>query len=194
VAFLAHALGSPAGVRLVGLYGLEHLGPGGTVWVDPAAAPWQPVIDQVVAEAERRVPPGVHIEPKGLTVTLHWRHAPESSDWVAEFAAGQVAARGLTAHGSRMSIELGPPLAIDKGTVVRTLAAGWRAVAAFGDDVGDLPAFAALGELAADGVAVARVAAVDPESPPEVAAAADLVVPGAPGALALLELLARAVG
>ena len=45
-------------------------------------------------------------------------------------------------------------------------------------------------ELAAAGVAVARVAVVDAESPPEVAAAADLVVQGPPGALALLQLLA----
>jgi trehalose 6-phosphate phosphatase len=194
VAFLRQVLGPPTGVRLVGLYGLEQIGPDGARTVDPAAQPWAAVIAEVVPVAQREAPPGVHVEPKGLTVTLHWRHAPEASEWVEAFAARQVAERGLRAHGSRLSVELGPPLDIDKGTVVRSLTPGLRAVAAFGDDVGDLPAFAALGELAAAGVAVARVAVVDAESPPEVATGADLLVEGAPGALALLEQLARVAG
>ena len=70
-----------------------------------------------------------------------------------------------------------------------------RALAAFGDDVGDLPAFAALEALrAANGPPrlVVRVAAVDTESPGAVAAAADLSVPGARGAVALLRELADA--
>jgi len=68
-----------------------------------------------------------------------------------------------------------------------------RAVAVFGDDVGDLPAFAAAAEMAGRGVTVVRVASVDRESAPEVAAGADVVVEGPTGARALLEQLARAV-
>ena len=94
--------------------------------------------------------------------------------------------------------ELRPPLDVDKGTVVRGLVAEHaaqaeplRAAAAFGDDVGDLPAFAALvgATDAADADApltAVRVAAVDTESPAAVAAAADLTVAGAAGAVALL--------
>jgi hypothetical protein len=41
---------------------------------------------------------------------------------------------------------------------------------------------------------VVRVAVVDDESPPQVAAAADLTVAGATGAVALLHELARAAG
>ncbi|HEX3947344.1 MAG TPA: hypothetical protein VHW47_06540, partial [Acidimicrobiales bacterium] len=82
----------------------------------------------------------------------------------------------------------------DKGTVVRRLAAGWSAAACFGDDLGDLPAFRALDQLAADGVAVARVAVVDADGPPEVAAAADLVVEGPGGVVALLRELLRPAG
>ena len=92
---------------------------------------------------------------------------------------------------------------MDKGTVVRALVAEHdaraeplRAAAAFGDDIGDLPAFAALGELApprrARRCTVVRVAAVDTESPAAVADAADLTVPGATGAVALLRALADA--
>jgi trehalose 6-phosphate phosphatase len=68
-----------------------------------------------------------------------------------------------------------------------------RAVAVFGDDLGDLPAFEAVADLGATGVAMARVAVVDAESDDRVAACADLVVDGPAGAVTLLEQLAAAV-
>ena len=74
--------------------------------------------------------------------------------------------------------------------------APFLAAAAFGDDVGDLPAFAALASLrvpAGPLRTAVRVAAVDPESPAAVAEAADLTVPGATGAVAVLRSLADAV-
>jgi trehalose 6-phosphate phosphatase len=198
-AFLAEVLGSPPGVTLAGLYGLERALHG------PAHDTWAAVIDEVVAEARAGAPEGVYVEPKGLTVTLHWRRAPQHEDWVLAFAERQRAARGLKVVQGRHERELRPPIDVDKGTVVRALvaehdahAAPLRAAAAFGDDVGDLPAFAALAELeaqrAADGspIGVVRVAAVDTESPASVAAAADLSVPGAVGAVALLRALADA--
>jgi trehalose 6-phosphate phosphatase len=194
VSFLSEVLDAPPGVRLVGLYGLEWIGPDGSRSVAPGAAPWESVITEVVRQATGEAPPGVHVEPKRLTVTLHWRHAPESRPWVEDFTRSQVKAHHLTAHPSRESIELGPPLTVDKGTVVHSLAEGMHAVVAFGDDVGDLPAFDALTALAARGVAVARVAVVDAESPPEVVARADVVVQGAPGAVVLLEQLLEALG
>jgi len=186
-AFLSEVLGAPAGVRLVGLYGLElELGAGG-------AEPWTSVMVDVVQEALVQAPEGVYVEPKGLTVTIHWRHAPEARPWVTSFAGRQHEQRGLQVHPGRMELELRPPLDVDKGTVVRRLAAehpgALGAVAVFGDDIGDLPAFAAVGEVGAD--TVVRVAVVDNESPPEVAAAAELTVAAATGAVALLEELAR---
>ncbi len=97
--------------------------------------------------------------------------------------------RGFAVHPGRMELELRPPLHVDKGTVVRALAAEHAGRCArrrvFGDDIGDLPAFAAVGNLGAEGEAVGavRVAAVDDESPAEVAAPADVTVPGASGAV-----------
>ena len=69
-------------------------------------------------------------------------------------------------------------------------------VAAFGDDIGDLPAFVAVSQLGTPThpVGAVRVAAVDQESPSAVAAEADLTVPGAAGSVALLRQLAAAVG
>jgi len=192
-AFLRRVLGAPAGVELVGLYGLERaLGP------SAEAARWGAVVDDVVAEAEAAAPEGVYVEPKGLTVTLHWRHAPDARPWVADFAQRQRATRGLQLHPGRMELELRPPLEVDKGTVVTSLfgehAEQVHAVAVFGDDMGDLPAFEAVGQLGTPEhpVAAVRVAAVDHESPAAVAERADLTVAGPTGATALLRALAVA--
>ena len=126
----------------------------------------------MVAEAKAEAPGGVYVEPKGLTVTLHWRRAPRHRDWVLSFADRQHARHGLAVHAGRNERELRPPVHVDKGTVVRELAAEHagqlRAVAVFGDDMGDLPAYAAVGELTEpDGspLVAVRVAAVDTESP-----------------------------
>lgn len=181
--FLHEVLHSPVGVELIGLYGLGHVG--------PDVRPWEAVVADVVAEARAEAPAGVYVEPKGFTVTLHWRHAPAAGPWAVAFAARQEEARGLRVYRGRLSLELRPPLDVDKGTVVRSLVEGMRAVAVFGDDLGDLPAFAAAGDLAARGVAVARIAVVDAESAAEVAEEADLVVEGPAGAVALLDQLAR---
>ena len=183
--FLHQVLGSPAGVELIGLYGLGHVG--------PDVAPWESVIADVVAEARTEAPADVYVEPKGFTVTLHWRHAPDAGPWALAFAARQENGRGLRLYPGRLSLELRPPLDVDKGTVVRSLVGGMRAVAVFGDDLGDLPAFSAAAELIVSGVAVVRVAAVDRESAPEVAVNADVVVEGPTGARQLLEKLAQAV-
>ena len=191
VAFLDSVLDSPHGVRLFGLYGLEHIDEAGRRQVRADAAPYEGVIDEVVKRARAEAPGGVYVEPKGLTVTLHWRHAPDAATWVERFAADAAAQLGLAVHPGRMELELRPPLAVDKGTVVRAVVQGCTAVAAFGDDIGDLPAFAALGELAREGVAVVRVAVVDDESPAAVAEQADVRVWGPSEAVALLELVAQ---
>ncbi|HEY1832528.1 MAG TPA: trehalose-phosphatase [Acidimicrobiales bacterium] len=185
--FLAQVLDHPRGVELYGLYGLELV-----VAERGDGDDWSAVITRVAAAAQAGAPAGVFVEPKVLTLTLHWRNAPEGEPWVRAFAAEQT---DLVVIGARSSLELRPPIDVDKGTVIRTrlsrLTRPPRAVAVFGDDVGDLPAFAAAAALAAEGVKVARVAAVDEETPPEVASQADVVVEGAAGAVALLQALAQ---
>ncbi len=189
-AFLRHVLGDPPGVRLAGLYGMEVMEGDGRIVTPPEIAGFREIIAELTAEARAGAPDGAGVEDKGLTVTLHWRNAPAAEGWARRFARDAKERTGVRAEPGRMSLELQPPVAADKGTVVRAWAPGHRALGCFGDDLGDLPAFAAVGHLAASGVAVVRVAVVDAESPPEVAAAADLSVAGPEGALELLELLA----
>jgi trehalose 6-phosphate phosphatase len=191
-AFLAEQLelaGHRPGLLAVGLYGLEEVDAGGTVRTLPAAETWRPVVAEAAGRAEAALPRGVVVERKGLSVTLHWRPAPAHAAAAiacAERLAGEL---GLELRAGRMSAELSPPLRVDKGTTVERLCAGAAAALYVGDDLGDLPALAALCRLRDAGVTTLRVAVASDEAPAELLAAADLVVDGVTGALALLAAL-----
>jgi len=185
VAFLADRLGPMPGVLLVGLYGLER-GEGGSISVAPAASRWRQVVEEVAAAAESDAPAGVYVERKGLSVALHARRAPEHAAWIEEWAVEQSHRSGLRLQRAKMAVELLVPVAADKGAVVTELAAGLSAVCYLGDDLGDLPAFAALRALAAQSLTTLSVAVRGTESPPSLVDQADVVVDGPEGALAWL--------
>jgi trehalose 6-phosphate phosphatase len=187
VAWLCRQLGDAGGVVFAGLYGLERIRDGEIVAV-PGAQRWREVIEEVAAAADAEMPVGVLVERKGLALTLHARTAPAQQRRIEEWAARRAEGRGLISHPGRRSVELRPPVPIDKGTVVSELAEGYDAVCFIGDDRGDLAAFEALGRLAGAGVHTVAVAVASDESPKEVLDAADLVLDGPP---AVLELLRR---
>lgn len=190
VAFLQRFL--PRSVLLSGLYGLEVVDRG--VRHDhPHAGAWREVVDDVAALSEARGPSGMLVERKGLSLTLHFRSRPEAEPEVRAWAERQAARSGLVCRPARMSYELHPPIEADKGTAVDQLCSGLAAALFLGDDVGDLPAFDALDRLAANGVAVVRVAVRSSEAPPALLDRADVVVDGPEGAAALLERLLRPV-
>jgi trehalose 6-phosphate phosphatase len=178
-------------VRFVGLYGLEQSRGDGRITVLEDARAWQQVVDAAVVALQRGAPDGVLVEPKGLAVTVHWRRAPEAEGWVAASVAAEVERSGLRAHRGRLSVELRPPLEVDKGSVVEGLTRACSAACYFGDDLGDLPAFAALGDMRGHGGHTLAVAVVDQESDPLVAEAADLTLAGPRQALAALRWLAE---
>lgn len=190
--FLVDQLGGIAGVRLVGSYGAEWAGADGVITTDPAVDRWRSVVAEVAARLTADAPAGALVENKALSLTLHWRRAPEAEPWIVDAAAAESGRSGLVVHDGRQSVELRPPVPIDKGSVVEQLARGTRCVCYLGDDVGDLPGFAALDRLAAEaGITAVKVAAADQECPPEVVASADVIVEGPPGALHLLQWLAQ---
>ena len=179
------------GLRLVGLYGLEWAGQDGAINREPEAEQWRSTVEEAADRLRSAAPPGVVVEGKGLAVTVHWRQAPHAQEWAVGAVASESERSGLRAHPGRMSIELRPALAVDKGSVTRSLVESYSAACYLGDDLGDLPAFAALADLTARvGVPTVSVAVVDAESDPEVIEAADLMVSGPDQALALLEWLA----
>jgi trehalose 6-phosphate phosphatase len=184
--FLAPLL--PPGLVLAGLYGLE-LAVDDQRLDHPQSGNWREVVDDVAGRAEIRGPAGVVVERKGLSLTLHYRTAPDQEAATAAYAAEEAHRSGLVARPARMSWELHPPIEVDKGTAVLDLADDFAAVAFAGDDVGDLPGFDALDELAERGVATLRIAVDSPEAPPELLDRADVVVDGPAGLVTFLEAL-----
>jgi trehalose 6-phosphate phosphatase len=162
------------GVAIVGEHGLE-LAPEAAAWADR------------VAEFARGV--DWPAERKPLSVSFHFRRADDEEAARAYLTrvADAAQAEGLVPRWGRMVLEVRPPVAADKGTAVRTLVtrAGVRRAFYAGDDRTDVDAFHGL-----DGLELGvRVAVGSAEAPPELLAAADLVVDGTDGVLELLRRL-----
>ncbi|WP_406726822.1 trehalose-phosphatase [Streptomyces sp. GD-15H] len=139
---------------------------------------------------------GVWTEEKGRAVAVHTRRA---SDPQAAFEAlreplTDLAARhGLVVEPGRMVLELRPP-GMDKGVALleyaREIGAG--SVLYAGDDLGDLPAYAAVEKLRSDGVPGLLVCSGSDEVA-ELRKRADVVVDGPAGVVRLLRALASAL-
>jgi trehalose 6-phosphate phosphatase len=139
----------------------------------------------------------LRMEAKGATVSVHARGArdPEAARLLLAQVASDALDRGLVPTAGREVLEVRPPVAVDKGTAVRTLLrdSGARAAMYIGDDRTDADAWRAMRALRSDGaldVAVG-IAVSSGEVSPAVREAADVEVPGPPGALAVLRHLAR---
>ena len=140
-------------------------------------------------------PPAVQAARQALPGVLSQAGAPELALRLLRGPLEDLAARlGLVAEPGRMVIELRPPGA-DKGTALTGLVTERAAEAVLfcGDDLGDLPAFAAIRALRADGIPGCAAASASAESP-QVSEAADLVVDGPEGIVALLAAIATELG
>lgn len=182
----------PHAIDIAALYGLEQR-VGGVHREHPEAAHWRPVMAELAADAARQLAdhPGVTVEPKGLSLTVHFRNAPAAADAVLRWATAAGALRGLHPRGAKASVELHPPVAIDKGTLVTEWSAGADTVAFFGDDLGDIPAFTAVHALRSrPGVQAINVLAVSDETPEEIRGLADAVLDGPAAVTALFRSLA----
>ncbi|MFN8017210.1 MAG: trehalose-phosphatase [Acidimicrobiales bacterium] len=171
VAFLAEHL--PAEVALSGLYGLERR-VDGTTTTHPDAGRWADVVERAADAADRAAATGeplagMVVERKALSLTLHTRAHPELEAASVALARHVGAELGLEVRPAKRSVELHPPLAVDKGTAVLELADGARGALYAGDDVGDLAAFRALQVLARRGVRTVPVVVDGPEVPSELA-------------------------
>ena len=188
-AYLQLHLGDIPGLALVGLHGLEHIEEG-HLQVLPEALAWASAVESSADAAEQEAPAGVEVERKSLAFTIHARRRPEAMGWVANWAQDRAANTGLRAQPGRLSVEVLPPVAADKGMVVERMSAGLSAVAVFGDDTGDIPAFALLSRLRRVGAHTLAVGVNSPEAPEDLAGSVDLVVGGPGEAVELLGQLA----
>lgn len=191
VADLSRRIRAP-GVRLVGLHGMEEL-QGGTIAVVPEAEAARASVERAAARlaTSMRGIRGAIVEHKGLALAVHFRRAadPLEAERLATPLVIEAASdAGLEIVPGRLILEVRPAEGGHKGDAVRRIIVERKLTAALfgGDDVGDVPAFAALDGLR-PGI---RVAVASPESPSALVERADLVV-GSP--LEFVRLLRRLV-
>jgi trehalose 6-phosphate phosphatase len=170
-------------ILIAGNHGLEWLEAGST---EPLAAQGLGPARQAIAAAMTRVAAlrasGVVLEPKGVSATVHYRGA-------AEPVAARVAILGalgpldpaiVDLREGKMSVELRPAGAGDKGTALRSIVERFalRGLVVLGDDVTDLDMFHAAASLRDAGELTAVLGAVGAagETPESVLEAADFVV------------------
>ncbi|MFD4600220.1 trehalose-phosphatase [Streptomyces sp. NPDC058464] len=211
VAAVAVVTGRPAEVAVryggfAGVPGLEHLvvlGHYGAERWDAAtgeitAPPPHPGIAAVRAELpavlERAgASQGTWIEEKGRAIAVHTRRAadPQATFETLRAPLTDLATQhALIVEPGRLVLELRPP-GMDKGVALseyaRHISAG--AVLYAGDDLGDIPAFAAIEKLRTEGVPGLLVCSGSTEVT-ELADRADVVVDGPEGVVRLLRSLA----
>lgn len=188
--------------RLLGSDRVMVIGNHGLEWLEPGAREptWDPGLRGAAGEVERlagAVPlePGVRVERKGLSATVHVRNAPdpEAARRRVLGALEPVAGPAVVIRPGRMSLELRPAGAGDKGSAVRSVAGryGLRGLLVLGDDVTDLDMFRAARELGEEGASTAVIGVGGAgEVPAEVAAAADAMLPDPAAVVELLQALA----
>ncbi|MCP5028530.1 MAG: trehalose-phosphatase [Actinomycetia bacterium] len=180
---------APEGLVLSGLYGLERV-TSDEQWQHPQAGVWRETINDVAARAEAHGPAGMTVERKGASLTLHYRTAPAIAAEVAGCASSLAARSGLVMRDAKMSVELHPPIEVDKGSTLLEMVGDHDPVAMIGDDLGDVAAFAALDMLAAAGRGVLRIVVRNDETPPQLLSRADLVLDDPGRVVELLDSLA----
>ncbi|MFV1990674.1 MAG: trehalose-phosphatase, partial [Acidimicrobiales bacterium] len=135
VSFLEQ-LAFPRSVDLYGLYGIEARIAGVHEMRVEDPSKWSSVVVEAAETLAAAAPAGVLVEVKGLSLTIHFRAAPSAGGWVFDNASLTAARSGLDLRPARMSVELHPPVDIDKGTVVTEVSVGLGTSIYIGDDVG----------------------------------------------------------
>lgn len=191
--------------RMVGLddvvYAANH---GLTVWINgreetpPPVHEYQEWAQRVLEEMGAISVPGVFVEDKGPVLAFHYRRAADGAAARAAILSALMASSAASrfqVHEGRKVIELRPPIGIDKGSTLRSLARrlSLRAVVCLGDDATDVDMFRAVAHMRSEGTVGVTIAVASAEATPQVMAAADYFVDGVAGVEWLLGEIVRAL-
>jgi len=185
-------------MTIVGQYGVERWNAADDEYLLP---PDPPQISAVAEELPKILDSlgmsEARIEDKGRAIAIHTRSLPDPKVALAQLEEplGDLAGRhGLMLAPGKNVWEIRTP-DMDKGAALRSIVeeTGARQVIFAGDDLGDLPAFRAVRELATAGVAGLLVCSASTEED-ALTELSDVIVDGPPGLAAWLDELAEGLG
>ncbi len=143
------------GIAYIGNHGMEELREDRVI-VTPAAHDWEDRLSAFVRELGEPTIPGVHYQPKGITMSIMYRHAHQPTE-----ARLQILERlqqvnekfGFTFFEGKSIWEVRPPIEADKGTALAALIEEYQLDSALflGDDVTDVAGMQMLKHLREDG-------------------------------------------
>ena len=182
----------------VGNHGIERWQNNETL-IPPDAAEYRPKIEAAISELKERMPEEMRIEDKHISVSVHFRDAPNAEEigrnyrpMVFEIAEEN----GLRLFDGRMVFELRPALEINKGTVFEQLVREYDLQAALyiGDDTTDADALSKAQELRQSETCLSfAIGVLSDETPAAVLAASDFLVDGVEGVELFLDWLAKSL-
>ena len=185
------------GMVYMGNHGLERW-QDGEVFPNPAAVALQWAVDTALERLRKLLErPGIFIEHKGLTGSIHYRLSPQpgpSRKAILNAALEATAGLPVQVREGRMVVEVRPAVEAHKGTAMLQLLEESEPASALylGDDRTDVDAFRALRQWAQrDGRWGAAVAVVGNETPSEVIQEADYFLEGVAQAGVFLNWLAQ---
>ena len=144
--------------RMLSLDALTYSGNHGAEWwedgvasLEPSVAPYLARMREI-AQAVQRAPlaPGVVVEEKGASLSVHYRSAPDPSSARTEaLRLLRAHAEGMTIREGKMVAEVRAPTTLSKGEAVRSFIRRKGIVSAvvLGDDRTDAEAFAVVREM-----------------------------------------------
>jgi trehalose 6-phosphate phosphatase len=180
---------------VLGQYGVERWNAAENEYLLPPAPPQIKAVAGELPELLHSLDlAAARVEDKGRAIAVHTRSLPDPKAALAKLAdpLRDLAARhGLTVEPGKNVWEI-RALGVDKGATLRALVAetGARQVIFAGDDLGDLPAFQAVRDLATAGVVGLLVCSASAEED-ALAELSDVIVDGPKGLAAWLNELAE---
>jgi trehalose 6-phosphate phosphatase len=185
----AHDLIGVPGIEIVGNHGLERWRDG-AVQIAADALAQRPAIERLLADlralADRY---GCEVQDKQVSAVVDHRGSkPGAAEELCACVLDLCGRSGFRALRSRASIEILPPVGIDKGSALRGLVDEFAlgGVIYLGDDTSDIDALREVAALRRRGIDAIGLGVLHDESTGAVAEHADLVVDGVHGVEQLL--------
>ena len=171
--------------RVLGLDTVVYSGNHGAEWweygvtsIEPTAEPYLERVREIAQAVERSIAaPGILLEDKGASLSVHYRNASEPATARAAILSFLDShAAGMAIREGKMVVEVRAPVPLSKGEAVRSFIhrKGLVSALVLGDDLTDAEAFEVVREMRKAGEVLGLCAAVaTADAPAELLASAD---------------------